>query len=1156
MTNDSQDWQQQPPEAEPAQPGMDRETYPSEGGEEFTHPDLVPPAKRFFGPTLLVAVLAVALLGSVGGIVILALSVSAAKEAAAAKVRDAEEQARQAAQQARNVQLTAHENARIAQQRLYQMTAATDVNLQNERRARQQEAAARQNQYVAQIRLAKHAWDRGEIAHARRILEPYREDETKRSLRDFAWFYLWRAAHSGGALTLREHAGVLRQAAFTPDGASVITLGDDGALVFSDAAGGKKLHSRVLEQSAAVRNPYAPSEESLAQQAGGLAVTSDGQWWAAYGETLWRGDLAHPDQARPMKERSAPIIAMAMTRDGKLLATGDYQGEIVLRELPDGRIVRRWANPRSQAMTFTPQGKFLMVGSLDGGLYVWDVTTGALQTSASFGQEITSLAIARDELVAAVALADREGVVCLWDATTGKIRAELRGHHDIVTRVVFDSEGKRLITASRDQTACLWSTTGRLIKTFRGHLGAVEAAAFSPDGRKIVTAGDDGDAMLWDAEGDPESEALAGSPAYGWVESLVFAPDGGQLIGAGCCETSDAFLTSWNLAKSNVPVPLQTSSRAGTAIAVSADGRSLAVGEGASPEAAAKSRLRVWSLETGRITATVPGLAGTIHSVAFSPEGRLLAVATGDVDEKMPGVVRILDAATGVMRSTLPEMAGKVEVAFTPDGRLLVTVNGGKRRPGEIRLWSAASGELVERIESPGELEDVTAMALAPGGQYLVTGHGNVAPSRSVDSAKLKLWDLAAKRLFARFPAAHQAAVTQIAFSRRGLLMASGDSAGEVRIWDFPMQKLLAKQIPRQAGPIHSLAFDVLGERIVTGTEEKCFRVWHIDTAREMDTLNLALGMPTAARFTPDGKSLAGTTTAGGVYLWDAETCRPRAVLRAEGNPAGADGHAGRVTCAVLPPIDGRLLTGSTDKTVKMWDLKTCKFQATALTLERPVASMAISPDGKRVAIGTGRYKTKFEPGELLLCRPESPRGRSDAEVLFAGIVPTSLAFSPDGKTLAVCSMAVHPVKGPLRNVALFNLTTGKAAAVASSLPQSVAFSPEGNLLAVGRVNGEIDLWRLEAFGAAEAKPAVLQGHLGTVAALCFSPDGKTLVSGAYDNNVKVWDVATREELLTLKHNGAVEAVQFSGDGKILATADREALHGGVRLWRAASDDR
>ena len=341
--------------------------------------------------------------------------------------------------------------------------------------------------------MAKQAWDRGETAMVRQLLEPYRTDPDKQQLRNFAWYYLWQAAYAGGNNTLRDHQGAVRSAAFTPDSSGAVTLGDDGAIILWDTTSGKKLKSSSFVER--MGNSYRDALEAIApQQAGGLAINADGSWVAAYGNKVYLGSFTQSQAARHFDEHTAPIRALALSRDGRMLATGDDQGELIVRDLPIGRIIRRWKSGAARslhprAIAFSRDGKLLLIGMQDGSLFVLDAATGGLQTSESFGQGITSIAIARDGQTVAVALGDREGVVQLWDPATGKTRAELRGHQDVVTHVAYSPDGKSLLTASADQTVRLWSAEGHLLKTLKGHLGEVDTAEFSPDGEKIVTGG-------------------------------------------------------------------------------------------------------------------------------------------------------------------------------------------------------------------------------------------------------------------------------------------------------------------------------------------------------------------------------------------------------------------------------------------------------------------------------------------------------------------------------------------------------------------------------------------------------------------------------------------------------------------------------------------
>ena len=185
----------------------------------------------------------------------------------------------------------------------------------------------------------------------------------------------------------------------------------------------------------------------------------------------------------------------------------------------------------------------------------------------------------------------------------------------------------------------------------------------------------------------------------------------------------------------------------------------------------------------------------------------------------------------------------------------------------------------------------------------------------------------------------------------------------------------MPKRLPSAGQPITSITFDALGNRLAVAAAEKCVRVWHIDTAKQLAIMELSLGVPNVVGYTQDGKTLAAATSAGGLFLWDADTYKPRAVLRGEGNPAGQQGHGGVITC-VAPLLSDKLLTGSVDKTVRVWDLKARKAVATASSFNNAVSCMAVSPDGRTLAVGTGKYRSKFETGELVALRSDEAADR------------------------------------------------------------------------------------------------------------------------------------------------------------------------------------
>ncbi len=167
----------------------------------------------------------------------------------------------------------------------------------------------------------------------------------------------------------------------------------------------------------------------------------------------------------------------------------------------------------------------------------------------------------------------------------------------------------------------------------------------------------------------------------------------------------------------------------------------------------------------------------------------------------------------------------------------------------------------------------------------------------------------------------------------------------------------------------------------------------------------------------------------------------------------------------------------------------------------------------------------------------------------FPEISPAgSVAFSPDGKTLAV---------GGYNQVRLMNPKTGKVLenlSGAAGLVRSVAFSPDGKWLAAGgglcQQWGEVQIWDVQS----DKLLRTLRGHHDCIYSVAFSPNGKLLASGSYDKLIKLWDPKTGKELKTLKdHIDAVFAVAFSPDGKWLASGSQD---NSVKIWNVATGER
>lgn len=470
----------------------------------------------------------------------------------------------------------------------------------------------------------------------------------------------------------------------------------------------------------------------------------------------------------------------------------------------------------------------------------------------------------------------------------------------------------------------------------------------------------------------------------------------------------------------------------------------------------------------------------------------------------------------------------------------------------------------------------VSAVAYSPKGDVLATG----SYDRSV-----RLWDpQTGKEL--RLLGNHRGPVTALAWLPDGASIITGGLDQAVKVWNVADSKELAT-LP-QPDPVRCLA--VSADHIAVGLESGLVRLLDPRTRQEVDRFS-GVGPVGGVALAPDGKALAAGIGKQ-VRVWP---------LANDTDPVYLDGHQGDIRSLAFSPDGKTLATGSADQTIKLWDVATRKERATLRGHLDAVASVAFSADGTLLASGAGDVMSlpvtfparsratqlREKPGEIKLwdvavgqervslrghASPVfsvafDPRrsgtlasGGEDMTVILwdvADVPPQVLAghggdpkkgkevncvaFAPDG-TLASVSDD--------QTVRLWDRATGREERRLTNHKAPVkAVAFRGPLMATGAGDKTIKLW--------DKGPATLTGHTQTLRALAFSPDGRTLASGAGDfakenppGEAKLWDVATRSARASLPgHTDLVRTVAFSPDGATLATGGDDKT---VRLWDPA----
>jgi WD40 repeat protein len=296
------------------------------------------------------------------------------------------------------------------------------------------------------------------------------------------------------------------------------------------------------------------------------------------------------------------------------------------------------------------------------------------------------------------------------------------------------------------------------------------------------------------------------------------------------------------------------------------------------------------TLELARGDRVIARHAGGVGSVAFSPDGKLLATAGDD------RVIRLSELASGKEVRRLEGHAGFIRtVAFSPDGKLLVSAGDDK---GAL-LWNVATGKEIRQIGA--HQNGLRLAAFAPDGKTIATAGFD---------EHIGLWDATTGKQL-HFFRAHPRVPYSVAFTPDGKrLVSGGDQEGTIRLWDLATGKEL-RHWGSQGKDVQGVALAPDG-RLLASTNENAILLWEMATGKEVRRLQ-GHGQPvTRLAFAPDGRTLVSGSEDQTAYLWEVMTGK---AIRRFGK------HSGWVWDTAYSPTGQAVATASRDGTAVVWDL-------------------------------------------------------------------------------------------------------------------------------------------------------------------------------------------------------------------------------------------
>ena len=805
----------------------------------------------------------------------------------------------------------------------------------------------------------------------------------------------------------------------------------------------------------------------------------------------------------PLDAHQAEVSATVFTPDGRLLGTASYDGTLKLWDTRSGKPLRTLSGHQNLVLSLSvsPDGNTLASGGNDNTIKLWDVPADG-PASSWLGQAaaINDIAVRPDGLFA-VSVGD-DKVVRVWDRTSGKLLQSLEGHAAKVLRTAFRVDGNQWASGDSSGAVTLW-TPGKYLdedptisRQIFAHPGAINGISFATNNQTVLTSGRDGTVKQWQLNVPPHRILADVAPTDAVaVEAAADTPASvlGQLVAVASNSSSfvaggpDGVVRVFNAANG---VARELPEQPGPVRSLTISPNSTLVASGSETGA-----VKLWNLADRADRLHLLGHEGAVRGVAFHPDNARLA-STGEDGTirfwKLPTAPQLMAGHTAPVET----------LSLAPSGQFVATAG----RDNSVRLWNGTTGAAV--ATGTGHLSAVGAASFRADSAQFATG----------DAAGIvRFWN-GTNGASTGILGAHTAPVTGIAWHSAGERLVTTAADGTARLWRFPLTP--PRTLAGHTEPVNAVSLSSDGKLAATASADQTVRLYDLVAGNQLRQLTTQSGIMTALDFSPDNATVAAANATGSIVF------RKTADAADQLSVAGHDGPISAIDFRA----DGQsIASAGTDGTIRVWSLPQPALPLAGHTL--PIQAAAATADGKLIATASADQ----------LIRLWTPAGGASSATLTGHAQPVhSIAFRPDGAE-AVSGDSL----GFVRFWDIAKAAAGIIAGAHDGPVRTLAWHPTAPQLLTGSDDGTIKLWKLPL-----VPPTLLAGHTEAVQAVLVSSDGKRIVTGGADGQVRVARPGTDEAPVVLAGQpGPVTALAFNNDDSVILSGSGTGF---VKAWNEA----